>query len=215
MPIATPALTVNIADDHISVTFANSDTPTFNFLKRNSVYISKTIASDGAFLDYQTRSGEQVFYVGSAFDGTQESAPTSPQTGTVTLDLATIHKVRKSATSNISGAGIELFNQEGQQQTRTRESEILQLAAQEQPRIKTSELVGRYVECPIYILRADWGAMIPALEAMIWSDDLFCFRDQFGELMFCTFPDQEAKFTQFKYNITLRLIESAYSEAVT
>jgi hypothetical protein len=216
MPIATPAITLNVASDHIGITFANSDTPSANFLRRNGVYISKTIANDGTFLDYQTRNGEQVFYVGSAYDGTQESAPTAPKTAIVSLSLATIHKVTKGATSNVAANGgpIELSNPAGQRQVRGREGNRLRLAAQEKPRFKTSPLTGRYIECPIFILREDWGSVLPDFEAMIQSNDLFCYRDQTNELMFFTFPDQEAKFTQFRYSMNMMMVESAYSEAI-
>jgi hypothetical protein len=91
---------------------------------------------------------------------------------------------------------------------------VLRLASQELPRIKTSSLVGRYIEVPIFILRSDWSDILPTFEEMIWSNDLFCYRDQTGELMFCTFPDQEAKITQFRYSMTLRLVESAYDERI-
>jgi hypothetical protein len=90
MAVLTPNILVNANDGFIEVNFENAAPVTFNYLKRNGVYIGKTIPSSetdmGFFQDHQTKNGEQVSYVGSAFDGTQESAPTAPHTGTVTLD---------------------------------------------------------------------------------------------------------------------------------
>lgn len=217
MPIATPTLTATAYTNYIEVAFANSDTPTYNYLKRNGVYISKTVGNDGMFSDYATKSGEQVFYEGIAYDGTQESAPSAPKTATVTLTSAWIHYVYKIGSYNAStdvGKILEIANPAGETQIRSRESNTVVLAAAEKPRIKTSPLVGRYIECPIYILQQDLGDAILVLEEMIWSNDLFCFRSNAGDLMFCTFADQEIKFGAFMTTATLRLVESAYSEAI-
>lgn len=217
MPIASPTITTEVSTDRIIVYFTNSDIPTYNFLKRNGVYISKTVGNDGSFADYHTKSGEQVSYVGSAYDGTQESAPTAPKTATLTLTDAVISKVYKTGSSNGStdaGKVLVLANPEGETQLRSRETNALVLAAQEKPRIKTSALIGRYIECPIYIKQASLGDTLLYLETMLWSNDLHCFRSDTGDLMFCTFADQEVRFGQFVTTATLRLVESSYSEVV-
>jgi hypothetical protein len=219
MAVLTPNITVGANDGFIGVTFFNSVPVTFNYLKRNGIYIGKTIGSSeldpsvGFFNDYQTRNGEQVFYTGSAFDGTQESAPTAPHTGTVTLSSVFIHKVMKGVTSNADGIVLELFNLEGQKVTQSREGNVLRLAAQEKPRIRTASQTQRIVECPILIRNEDVGEIIPTLEEMIWSNSLHCFRDALGELIYGTFPSQEMKI-DINRNINLVLWESAFNEAI-
>jgi hypothetical protein len=221
MAVATPELTIIVEADHIAVSFNNIGSASANFLRRNGIYIGKTIPDDSPdpdlaiFRDYQTRSGEQVSYIGSAFDGTQESAPTAPITATMNLSLATLHKVTKGTNGNIDNdlPILELFNLEGQTTTETREGNILRLAATEKPRIKTSPLTQRIIECPIIIPRNDRATVVPVLEEVLWSNDLFCFRDPLGELIFCTIPSQETN-TDLNVEMTLVLWESDYSEAI-
>jgi hypothetical protein len=222
MPIFTPVITVfeDTAAGHISVSFNSGSGTVFNRLKRNGVLIGATIPHDSpdpdlaVFNDAQTRSGEQVSYIGSSIDSSgQESFPTAPITGTVTLSTAWLHEVTKGTNGNVLGTAIELFNLEGQSQKRVREGNVLRLAALEKPRIKTASQVARTIEVPIIVPRAERRITIPILEEILWSNSLFCFRDALGELMFCTIGPQETR-TDLNMEMTLVLTESSYSEAI-
>jgi hypothetical protein len=52
---------------------------------------------------------------------------------------------------------------------------------------------------------------MPLLEEILWSNELFLFRDPDGAFMFCTIPSQETR-TGMHVNMTLTLWQSAYSE---
>src|SRR5688572_24438277 len=126
---ATPVITTSVNEPSITVLFDSGMSSTPSFLKRDGIYIGKTIPAGSVFnetsffVDYQTRSGQQVSYVGSAFDGTQESAPTPPLTASVTLSSAWIHHVAKGTNGNVGDLGaMELsISLEGQTTTQKRE----------------------------------------------------------------------------------------------
>lgn len=223
MAIQTPTITPNVNDGNISISFDNTGTaPAFNLLQRDGIYISRTIPDDSpdpdlaVFFDYQTRSGQQVSYIGSCVDGSgNESFPTAPITATLTLSSVWLHQVAKNANGNIDTnlAALELINPGPQRQTFTREANVLRLAASEKPRILTAPQVARIIECPIIVLNQDRSTVMPILEQYLWSDELFCYRDPDGELMFCTIGNQETS-TDLNVTMTLILTESSYSEAV-
>jgi hypothetical protein len=225
MPITTPTITpiVNTASGNIAVNFSNGGATLYNRLRRNGILIGATIPDDdpdpdvAVFLDYQTRSGEQVSYIGSSIDASgNESFPTAPITATLNLSSAWLHQVAKNTNGNIGNdfVALELFNLEGQSQKRAREGNVLRLAAVEKPRIKTAPQIARTIECPILIRNEDRTAVMPILEAILWSNDLFCFRNQDGELMFCTIDSPQETSTNLNVEMVLKLTESAYSEAI-
>lgn len=223
MPVGTPIITpfADTAAGNIAVSFDNSGTTNLNYLKRDGIFIGKTIPDDSpdpdlaVFFDYQTASGQQVSYVGIGFGGGQESFPTAPITATLTLSSAWLHQVAKGTNGNIGNdfVALELFNLEGQTQKISREGNVLRLAATEKPRIRTASQTQRIIECPILIPYSDRATVMPVLEQVLWSNSLFCFRDPIGHLIFCTIPSQETH-TDINVEMTLILVESDYNEAI-
>jgi hypothetical protein len=205
-----------------SIGFVNTGFPDVNILYRtdpqgNRVCLSKTIGANGAFADFTAASGVQYLYEGAAiYDGTVNPNG-SPKPARLTLSNAILHKVGRGDLTNNADTDnlsvVELFNLEGQQTTQSREADILRLAATEKPRIKTAPQVQTIIECPIIIPQGDLAAMIRPFEAMLWSNDLWCFRDPMGELIFCTFPDQEPT-TDINLECTIIMWESDYNEHI-
>jgi hypothetical protein len=206
----------------IRVIFDNpgSATTPLNRLRRNGVILSSAIPRDvpdpdaAVYRDYNVPSGVQVSYVGNTVTtGGEESAPTAPITATLTLSNVWIHHVAKNSSSNLGELGVlELLNPETQSQKVSREGNILRLAAVEKPRIKSAPHVARTVECPIKVLNGDRTTVMPLLEAMLWSNELFCFRNPDGNLMFCTIDPNNETSTDLHVDLVLKLTESAYDE---
>jgi hypothetical protein len=214
MPVAIPSIQVTANDGYNSIAFTNSDTPSYNRLQRNGVTLCRTIGVDDVFDDYTVAANVLYSYVGSAIDsGGQESAPSTTETSTVTVDLAYLFEVTKGATSNKTGTMLQLFNFEGQNEERQREGVIQINHGLTKPVIKVDEIGARRVECPIYIPDSEKATVVPALRTMLKSNALFCFRDPQGLVIFGTFPTQELKF-DLNITGTLILVESSYSEEV-
>jgi hypothetical protein len=185
--------------------------------KGNKVRLSREVPANGSYYDFHTRSGVQYQYEARAIRNGEESALSNMVSASKTLDCATIHQVAKRAGTNNADSElnvVELFNLEGQTTTITREANILRLASTEKPRIKTSPLTQTIIECPIIIPRRDLATMIYPFEEMLWSNDLWCFRDPMGELIFCTFPSQETH-TDINLECTIIMWESDYKELMT
>jgi hypothetical protein len=217
--MAAVIVTPTPASGFISVGFTSASADDdFNYLKRDGLYLSRTITPGPPFTpgvssygDYNVPSGATVIYEGNSIQDGQELAPTIIQTS-LTLTSAWIHHVAKNDGNNLGDLGaIELINLQGQRQTLTRESDALRLAAVEKPKIKSSQHNQRIIECPIFIDRANRAAVMPLLEEILWSNELFLFRDPDGAFMFCTIPSQETR-TGMHVNMNLVLWESAYSE---
>jgi hypothetical protein len=205
-----------------NIGFVNSGFPDANFLRRTDpqgrmITLSKTINPNSAFLDFQVASGVQYRYGGVASYEGQETPVGNQVTATLNLSSVVIHRVARGSYTNNADTdnllAFELFNLEGQRQIATREGNVMRMAALEKPVIKTAPQVARVIECPILIRNQDRTTVMPALEEMLWSSDLWCFRDPLGTVMFVTFPSQEMRIG-INIEMTLVMWESAYDENV-
>lgn len=223
MPMNTPFIDASPFNGiYMAIGFVNSGFPDANVLYRigpdgQQICLSRSIVPNGSFADFTAASGVQYLYIGtSIYDGGQETRNGNPVTATLNLNDVVIHKVGRQHghTNNADGDNFfcfELINPGPQRKVLTREANVMRMAALEKPRIKTAPHVAVTIECPIIILNKDRAAVMPAFEEFLWSDELWCYRDQDGEKRFVTVPNQETR-TDINVEMTLVLVESAYNE---
>jgi hypothetical protein len=230
MPLLAPIITVDEDPRGFNlISFSSSEIANFSLDRRSPegelVLLTKTVSPDNGmgFRDFTVASGKQYTYSEFVIDEDgHRSPPSTSKTAILTLSSVHLHRVEKNAVRNCALFGsdefndfdiVELFNLEGQKTTETRPANVLRLAAVEQTRIKTAPHTQTIIECPIIIPRRDLAAMKRPFEAMLRSNDLWCFRDPLGTLIFCTLPSQETH-TDINLECTIIMWESDYSEHI-
>jgi hypothetical protein len=181
------------------------------------VVLTRILEDGEYFRDFHVQPFETYSYYAIARNSFEPtSTPSNVVSVALSISSGMLHKPTKEASFNKAlpdEAILELFNQEGQKDRRTRESNVLVMPALAKPKITTSPIVGRTLEIPIIVPNSDFAAL-EILRGYLRSNDLFCYRDGIGTLMFGTFPNQSLK-TDINGVATILMNESDYDENVS
>lgn len=218
---ATPILTLTVENSsgRIKAEIANSDTPTHNELwvstpsenNGDPMRVGDNIAVDGTFYHYGGAHGKSYSFFARAVNGT--SADSVTQVAAPALTSFWLHAVDKaSATSNLSGSALDLFNlAEARNQSRALEDYLL--SGRSVLLAETSAISNHAFSATIRIPftnDADRATLLDILE----SQRYVCARSQDGFKLFGVLQA-----VQFAYNATytdfdLNLTEVDFSEHI-
>lgn len=219
MVITQPTTAGNLGANVIA-TGAQSGTPIHSIFRISPdgtiICITRTIEAGETFRDFNIVPEWTYQYYSFSTNGSGVSAQSAIHAVSLSLNTGILHQVGKGASTNntdeTSFSVIELFNQDGQRDTRTRQGSTLVMPADAKPMITTSPLIGRVLQIPIIVPQASI-AVLRSLRVAMKLNALFCYRDGIGTQMFGTFPAQSLD-EDINGEATITMVESDYLENI-
>lgn len=221
---ATPALAVVDlpTDGCIQATITNSDTPSYNELWRyvtadgstTAIMVGDNIAVNGTLRDFNIKSAVQYSYFARAVNA-NGFAQSTTQNETLTLEHFWLHAITKtSSTSNALGTVLKMINLAPDSYQRSQAGSFVSPRGS---RTKPVAILSNHTRQSLAIngvIPTSDIAMLNALQAIYDTNLDVCARNQRGDLVFGKLKELGIVPQINRYEISLAIDESDFTEAL-